>query len=171
MSCNRFLASNKPLKKLENPHITYYSIDKAKELGFVDSIPNDAEKYIDSGHPYMFIVDKEDNLYEPEINPVDDIEKEYIEETLKSYSKKNYFAQIDFHYNKKRAKMIIDYLKEHLNECDEVELWNTWFDNFEPTTIVYKTIEEISTSDIKEFEDWKEFSPYCIVVRKKKENL
>lgn len=168
MSYNRFLASNKMFKKLENPLIRTYTMIEAKELGYIESIPINTKKPIDPNKPFMFIVKKEEDFCEPEIYPVDEIEKGYIEETLKSYSKKNYFAQIDFRYTKKRANKIIDYMKEHLNECDEVELWSTWFDNYEPATTIYKTIDDITINDIKKFDDWNDNSPYCIVVTKNK---
>lgn len=167
MSYNKFLASNKPFNKLENPHITFYSIKEAKQLGIKDPFLESVHSNHDQDRPYIMIVDKEENLDEPEIIPVDEREVGYIEETLKAYSKKNYFSQIDFHYTKKRANKIIKYIKEHLNECDEVELWKTWFDNYDQATIINKKIEDISTEDIKEYANMDILSPYCIVIKNK----
>ena len=76
------------------------------------------------------------------------------------YCDKKYGVYIELHkYTDGRAKQIIDYIKNVLQQTDSVELWNVWLTDYweydDRPYINKKTISinELTTDDIKKIND------------------
>ena len=76
------------------------------------------------------------------------------------YCDKKYGVYIELHkYTDGRAKQIIDYIKNVLQQTDSVELWNVWLTDYweydDRPYINKKTIsiDELTTDDIKKIND------------------
>lgn len=92
------------------------------------------------------------------------------ERVLELSSEKKYFAVLEWQYTPRRAKKVIEYLKEHLAAADELELWHIWQDmDFDHRVRrVAIPISELSANDIKELnqlEVWKKpVTDYCYAI-------
>ncbi|MCI8422275.1 MAG: hypothetical protein HFF50_01910 [Lawsonibacter sp.] len=93
-----------------------------------------------------------------------------IRRVLELSTKKRYFAGIEWNYTPGRTKNIIEYLREHLEHVEEVELWHIWQDmDFDHKVRKVKIpIHALTADDIQELSQldvWKEpVVDYCYVV-------
>ena len=120
MSVFTYIASDYPLKEVENPHIKTLPVNQALEMGI---------------KVHDFLLEPSFDRDKPNVILwVDDV-KILVKYQLEHFpemtffiiiQKKKYLAQLEWKYTKCRAKKLIEYIKDHLNEADEIELWNTW---------------------------------------------
>ena len=97
------------------------------------------------------------------------------------YTNKEYGVYLEWNYTDARAENIINYLKEALKNDDAVELWHVWlmdYYEYEDRPIIYHssiTIDDLTTQDIKEFDNEKIWnnkdypnrpSFYCLTITK-----
>jgi|LSQX01.1.fsa_nt_gb hypothetical protein len=169
MSVFTYIASDYPLKEVENPHIKTLSVNQALEMGIKvhDFL---LEPSFDRDKPNVILwVDDEENFGEISIRTFsrDDL-------LYDIYTEKKYLAQLEWKYTKCRAKKLIEYIKDHLNEADEIELWNTWLgidiDELKPKTKIHHIpVEQLSCSDLQNLFNKGNFDfPECMIVSKTK---
>lgn len=169
MSVFTYIASDYPLKEVENPHVKILSVNQGLEMGIKvhDFL---LEPSFDRDKPNVILwVDDDKNLGEISIRGFSRDHALYD-----IYSEKKYLAQLVWEYTESRAKKLIEYIKDHLNEADEIELWNTWLgidtNKLKPKTkIHHKSIEQLTCLDLEKLFNKDTFDfPECIVVSKAK---
>jgi hypothetical protein len=169
MSVFTYIASHYPFKEVENPHVKLLSVNQAVKMGIKvrDFL---LEPSFDRDKPNVILwVDDKKNFGEISIKAVsrDDL-------VYDIYSEKKYLAQLEWEYTECRAKKLIEYIKEHLIEDDEIELWNTWLgidsNGLKPQTKIHHIpIEQLTCSDLEKLFNKDTFDfPECIVVSKTK---
>jgi len=149
MSVFTYIASNYPLKEVENPHVKTLSVNQALEMG-VEVADFLLEPYFDRDKPNVILwVDDDKNFGEISIRAFsrDDLIYEI-------YTEKKYLVQLEWEYTECRAKKLIEYIQEYLTEADEIELWNTWLgidtDELKPKTKVHHIlVEQLTCSDLQ----------------------
>lgn len=93
-----------------------------------------------------------------------------VEDDLKlarMYTELKNCCYIEWHYSEKAASIIIEYIKEHLKYSKKIELWNVWEGEKEQTSIVERSVNDITTQDIKNIwgKDYFEHAE-CLVVKR-----
>ncbi|MBQ2801436.1 MAG: hypothetical protein IJF03_08610 [Lachnospiraceae bacterium] len=99
MSNYQFFASNKELREYKNSKWDFLKF-------FV-----------------RYIIRKKD--YEEEESSIR-ICKENDLSTASFYTEKSYCAYVEWGFSEKNADIIMEYIKSHLKESKEIELWNVW---------------------------------------------
>lgn len=168
MSRLTYIASDFPLEEMENPHIKLLSVNQALEMG-IKVHEFLLEPSYDRDKPNVILwVDDDKNFGEISIRPfckgdiLDDI-----------YTEKKFYAHLEWEYTDYRAEKLIKYIKSHLIDANELELWNIWlgecFDESEPKVKrYYIPIEQLTSSDLeKVFLENYEFLE-CIVISRPK---
>ncbi len=75
------------------------------------------------------------------------------------YSDKKYAVSLDWHYTDGRARQIIAYIKEVLQETETVEFWHVWlmdYYEFEDRPYIHRktiSIDELTTENIKAIDE------------------
>lgn len=89
----------------------------------------------------------------------------YSDSYAKDYSDKNYFSELYWISAKSSAKQFINYLKEQLEDLNEIEIWNMWLD---PCGVASQKSVHISELNIHDFEflDSSTDTPACLIVKK-----
>lgn len=169
MSVFTYIASDYPLKEVENPHIKTLSVNQALEMGIKvhDFL---LEPSFDRDKPNVILwVDDKKNFGEISIRAVS---RDYLVYDI--YSGKKYLAQLEWEYTECRAKKLIEYIRDHLIGADEIELWNTWL-GIDSNRLKSQTkqhhipIEQLTCSDLEKLFNKDTFDfPECIVVSKTK---
>ena len=79
---------------------------------------------------------------------------------VREYSDKKNGVYLEWnYYTEGRAKQLIEYLKNALQNADSVELWRVWLgvsDEFEDSPVVHRrtiSISDLTTKHIKEIDD------------------
>jgi len=169
MSVFIYIASNYPLKEVENPHVKTLSVNQALKMG-VKVHDFLLEPSFDRDKPNVILwVDDEKNLGEISIRAIsrDDLNYDV-------YSEKKHLAKLEWEYTGYRAERLIEYIKDHLNEADEIELWNEWLgidtNKLRPKTKIHHIpIEQLTCSDLEKLFNRDTFDfPECIIVSKTK---
>jgi len=169
MSVFTYIASDYPLKEVENPHVKTLSVNQALEMG-VEVADILLEPSFDRDKPNVILwADDDKNSGEISIRTFsrDDL-------LYDIYSEKKYLARLEWEYTECRAKKLIGYIKEHLTEADEIELWNAWLgidtDRLKPMTKVYHIpVEKLTCSDLEKLSNKGNFDlPECMIVSKTK---
>ncbi|PKM95616.1 MAG: hypothetical protein CVU84_02095 [Firmicutes bacterium HGW-Firmicutes-1] len=160
MSRFQFIASDSPLKDVKNPYIEFLSINMALARGIQldDYILDDPDIDRDDVKR-MFICDSEEHMHEIEIK------QEESPSYAEKYTQKKYASELRWIYSEERALQLLDYIKEHLKDSNEVELWDTWMDDEQLATIPHCTFENLSLEDIKNIYGGNFFKPEYIVIR------
>jgi len=169
MSVFTYIASDYPLAEVENPHVKTLSVNQALEMGVkVHDFLLDPS--FDRDKPNVILwADDNNNFGEISI-------KAFSREDLlyDIYSEKKYLAQLEWEYTECRAKKLLEYIKDHLTEADEIELWNTWLgidsNRLKPKTKIHRIpIEQLTCLDLEKLLNKNTFDfPECIVVSKTK---
>lgn len=89
----------------------------------------------------------------------------YSDSYAKDYSDKKYFSELHWISAKSSARQFIDYLKEQLEELNEIEIWNMWLDPYGPARIKSAYISDLNSHDF-EFLDSSTDTPICLIVKK-----
>lgn len=83
------------------------------------------------------------------------------------YTDKRYCNYIEWHYNDENAKIIIDFIKEHLLTSYTIELWNTWLGDASPALKHKIPLSNLNISDIQSIWGKNSFNKNeCLVVYK-----
>ncbi len=158
MSACFFIASDKRLEEVKNPHCKMLSINEALSLGVevADFILNSS---FDRDEP-DFILHQDFEVKFDEDGSVDDGNADdnfslYPFNEAEYYSKLKYGVEVQWVYaTTGRAQKIVDYIKAQLNEAESVELWNVWLTDYDKAEIKSSTISiaNLTANDIIEFE-------------------
>ena len=155
MSCILYIASNNPLPLQENPHEKPLSVREALALGITDLPDYLLAEDFDKDKPDVVlyadrdVVIHEDGTVEDGNFP-DDFSIFPIEKDISMQTKKTYCAQVQWYFTAERAEGLILYLKEQLQNTEEVELWHGWLDNHFSHPIQRKeiSIDTLTVADI-----------------------
>ena len=177
MSSLIYIASDFPLEERPNPHEKMLSVNEALALG-VKNIPEHllADSFDKDKPDVIMYADREIklNVFTKEItdgNFDDDfcIFSAADAEGLKTDKKYKMFLEW-YRYTDGRANEVISYLKDHLENTDEIELWHIWIgsDKITDTKIIEKSISELSAEDIHSldtYDVWKDNADLCIRIK------
>ena len=76
-----------------------------------------------------------------------------------AYTDKKYAVSLEWRYTEGRAAKIVEYIKNHLENADSLEMWHVWltdyyeFDDRPVMRYYITTAQELETSDIKHFDE------------------
>jgi len=163
MSIFQFLASDKLLEEVKNPYVKFISINEALtcNIKLADFIVNDTE--IDRNERNIMVCDSEEHMEEIEINR----DMYYSSEYAEKYSNKQYFSELHWIYTGTRAKQLVDYLKEQLNNLDEIEVWSIWLDEYKSPSIKSININELSITDLEFLNTSNGYEkPKCLIIKR-----
>jgi len=170
MSNVMYIASNFPLKERANPHEKMMSVNEAIAAGIKDIPYNLLEAGFDRDKPNVIMyADREItlNVFTKEIidgNFDDDFCIFSAEGAYGLRTDRKYCAFFEWYrFTKGRAQQFIEYLKEHLENTDEIELWHVWLDNKNTHNI--ETVEistnNLTAEDIEKFDSWDLWKEPC----------
>lgn len=177
MSCILYLASDTPLPLRENPHEKLLSVREALALGITDLPDFLLSADFDKDQPDVVlyadrdVVIHEDGTVEDGNFP-DDFSVFPTEKDISMQTKKPYCAQIQWHFTRERAEGLILYLKEQLQDTEDVELWHGWLDNDASHPVQRKeiSIDALTAADIAALEAAdvvaKPLIHFCLSIRK-----
>lgn len=169
MSVLTYIASDYPLKEVENPHVKQLSVNQALELGI--EVPDFLlEPSFNKDKPDVILwVDDDNNLGEISIR---EFSKADIFDEI--YTQKKFLAYLDWDYTESRAENLIQYIRAHLLDADEIELWHIWlgewFDDATPRIKKHHiNIDQLTCLDLERVfsKNSNEF-PKCIIVSRSK---
>ena len=180
MSSVFYIASDFPLAERKNPHEKMVSINEALAQGIKIS---DCllEREIDRDKPGVIMVSDRDVIIDVNTgvitdgNFADDFSVLVAEKTDGMRTTKNYCAFLEMvRYTPERAAQFIEYLKEHLKNTSEIELWHAWISN-ELNDSINKIEKNVSIDDLKSeaiaelmsretWTDLHELTDYCYII-------
>ena len=177
MSSLIYIASNFPLEERPNPHERMISVNEAIALGVKDIPKHLLADGFDKDKPDVIMyADREIklNVFTKEItdgNFDDDfcIFSAEGAEGLKTDKKYKMFLEW-YRYTDGRANEVIKYLRNHLENTDEIELWHIWLgnDKISGTKVIEKSIDELSAEDIHfldSYDSWEDNADLCIRIK------
>lgn len=164
MSLFQFIASDTPLKKLENEKIKLLSIEEMERLQEelqITLIPEYLPSDIDRQEKNILYAPDEEALDELAIGDVGD----YAHYCL-IYTEKKYTASISWRYSEERAARLLEYIRDHMENAEEVDLWSIWLDDyslpaFQRCSLDGLTLEQIAYA-VGPDADW----PVCLIIEK-----
>ena len=166
MSQFTFLASNSPLASVENPHVKRLSVNEAAALGM--EIPKMLPKSIDRDKPdVMFWVDNEENLGDISICEAKWYKYETYAEGLA------YNSILEWTFTEERAARLIEYIREHLESSELLEIWHIWLDSDNEICVPPKTVSipigSLTTELLAEHlqDNYNEDRPVRIIIEKR----
>lgn len=127
-----YLASDKPLREIKNPHEKLLSVNEAQALGL------EVPEYLQNGSISM---DKSGVILwvDEAADADDDFAVLLTEKQEDMFTEKKYCAYIEWNAcTKGRAEQIAAYIKEHLEEADEIEIWKLWLGSSYPLPEIRK---------------------------------
>ena len=168
MSVLTYIASDSPLKEMRNPHIKLLSVNQALEMGikvheFMLQALYDRDKT-----DVILWIDDDKNFGEISIRPFC---KGDMFDNI--YTEKRFCAHLEWKYTEDRAVKLIKYIKSHLIDAGQLELWNIWlgewFDGSElKVKKYYIPIEQLGISDLEKIFNKNKFEfPECIIIARK----
>lgn len=142
------LASDRPLETLENPHMKMLSVNEALEMGV--EVPKSmlADFEIDRDEPGMIIwsdveprVDIEKGIFDIP-DPEDNFDIWPIDREDGPRTEKEFLAAVEWsRCTIVRARMLLDYIRRHMETAEELELWNIWEGGSAACPPIVKTVE------------------------------
>lgn len=167
------LASDMPLETLPNPHMKMLSVNEALEQGI--EVPRSmlADYEIDRDEPGMImwsdiepVIDLEKGIFDMP-DPDDNFDIWPIDTGDDLQSKKEYLAAVEWNRcTPARAEMLLDYIRRHMEEAEEMELWHTWMggggeEEYPPLVKTeLKSLGEVKAEDICAFCETNVFERY-----------
>lgn len=109
-----FLASNQPIKEQSNQ--AQEILEKGNPI--ISAWKNRKMDTIALGQPKVYKVDR----------------KEYENLTIR----KKYVYGLDFRWSEENVALLLAYIKEHMKNSEELELWSMWLDDTEDYSDVYR---------------------------------
>ncbi|MBV1758645.1 MAG: hypothetical protein KMY55_12500 [Dethiosulfatibacter sp.] len=143
MSLYQFLASDSPLKDVQNPNIEIISLNEMAKRNLVVPEILLNNKNTDPNEKIVLICESEELLHEIEIRK--DNPKGYAH----PYTSKKYVSEITFRYTDIRAEQLIKYISENLLISDELEIWSIWLDDLKEGIIETKSQNDLTLEDLK----------------------
>jgi hypothetical protein len=122
MSKYSFIATDYELPEVANSKKRYITVREAMELGIQPHSLIPWEKMNPDAE--IMIIDNEDDLGELVIKKRLDYEK-----NVRWYTDKPFIYLLYFGYAEARAEQLLKYLKDNINEGQQLELWSIWLDD------------------------------------------
>ena len=76
---------------------------------------------------------------------------------VEDYTEKRNAVYLEWSYTEGRARRMIEYIKDALQNSDSIELWHVWLmDSFEDSPVIHRRtifISELTTKHIKDIDD------------------
>ncbi|WP_343209800.1 hypothetical protein [Anaerolentibacter hominis] len=169
MSAYTFFASEYPLTAVPNPYLESFSINDmlAHNMEIPDFLKeSDLFKTIDRNMTIMVRYKTEDgadeiNIYLTEPGP-----------QTAYYTSKKYIACLEWKYSERRAEELLDYIREHLQEADELELWSIYLEDHDTPELLKYTLDDLTIEPLRlMFQDSRYTRPRCLRVRKENETV
>ncbi|OGX79887.1 hypothetical protein A6395_04605 [Exiguobacterium sp. SH31] len=162
MSEFQFMTSDRPLKEVENPFIEHLSINEAIKKGVVlpEMLTEDEE--LDRDEKILMHVESEEHLDEIEIKR----DLYYDVTNVEAYSTKPHVAELRWRYSETRAEQLVDYIIDHLQTADEVEIWKVWVDEQTEPSVKTITRDELTIDALRFLGDVGFERPECLRVVK-----
>ena len=155
-----YIASDAPLQEVKNPHYKTLSVNEALSMGLVVD-----EVFLRPGYnrdePDVILWSDTELIIDTEAETVDDgnFDDDFAilrlsDATDDIYTEKKYRTYIEWDCTEGRAKNVIDYIRNHLEHTEEIELWNIWMGNEDRPRIRKRTIpiHELTPDDVMELE-------------------
>lgn len=167
MSCILYIASDVPLEERKNPHEFMLSVNEALEMGIKDIPEFMLEEGFDRDmKDVLLYADREVNIdvdrgVIEDGNFADDFAVWLREKNSDFPTEKKYCAEVEWmRFTPERGEMLIEYLKEQLENTDNIELLYGWLgDEVKGVKVKTITINEFKAEDIEKLgqtEVWKE---------------
>ncbi|WP_214760361.1 hypothetical protein [Exiguobacterium sp. s146] len=162
MSEFQFITSDHPLKEVENPYIEFLSINEAIKKGVIlpEMLTDDED--LDRDEKILMNVESEEHLDEIEIKR----DLYYEQENVESYSSKPHIVELRWRYTDARAEQLVEYIVDHLETADEVEIWKVWVDEQTEPSIKTITRDELTIDSLRFLGDVGFERPECLRVTK-----
>ena len=170
-----YIASDRPLKAVKNPHHTTLSVNEALAMG-LDVPACMLKDEFDKNEPDVILWSDIELVIDTVHNTVDDggHDDDFaifpIEKTADFYTEKQFCACLEWSCTDARAAKVVEYIKEHLEKAREVEIWQMWLGGDLPPKIKNGNIpvSKLTIADIKALDAakaWEEIPiHYCCTV-------
>jgi hypothetical protein len=167
MSFVTFLASDCPMKEIDNPCVRLLSVNEALEKGV--EIPDFVldSSTIDRNKPDVVLwAESEESLGEITIK---NAEKSWLRHDNGNHpdTSLQYFASLEWRYTVARANALIEYIRKHLRNAQELEIWHTWIGSeridSEKNTKHSIHADELTADDLGKLLEGRQYD--CIAVK------
>lgn len=160
MSEFQFITSDHPLKEVENPYIEFLSINEAIKKGVIlpEMLTDDED--LDRDEKILMHVESEEQLDEIEIKR----DLYYDAENVEAYSAKPHVVELRWRYTDARAEQLVEYIVNHLETADEVEIWKVWVDEQTGPSVKTITRDELTMDALRFLGDTGYERPECLRV-------
>ena len=179
MSQILYLASNCPLAEIKNPHYKMLSVNEALAIG-MENIPEFMlEPEFDRNQPSVLLWSDTEITIDTETNTIDDggLDDDFaileLDDTTEDiYTSKQHLVYIEWNYSRGRAEKVISYIRSHLEQSNEIELWQAWLGNGADTKITRYTIhlEELTPQMLERIDELAvcvgEPEQHCFIITK-----
>ena len=179
MSQILYIASDYPLAKIENPHYKMLSVNEALAIG-MENVPDFMlAPEFNHDQPGVLLWSDTEITIDTDSNTVDDggldddfsiLELDHTTEDI--FTQKQFRVLIEWNYSRGRAERIIAFIRNHLDQAVDLELWQAWLGDGANTRIVKYPIriDELTPEVLKEIASLKvcDDAPahYCFVITK-----
>lgn len=163
MSQILYLASDYSLPEIKNPHYKMLSVNEALALG-MKNIPHFMlEAEFDKNQPGVLLWSDTEIDIDTASHTIDDgvLDDDFailkLDDTEDVYTHKQHRVYIEWNYSRGKAKKIISYIRDHLKQAGEIELWSAWLGNGDQTVIAKKVIhiDDLTPEYLKEIDSIK----------------
>lgn len=178
MSLLLYLASDRPLPEVPNPHCRRLSVNEALAMGIKDIPEELLAPEFDRDEPEVILWSDTNILIDTENGTIDDggfdddfeiynMDRHYgPSETDKAFR-----VVIECTLTHGRAENILAYIRDLLQDTDEVELWSVWLGDYNQKTAWYEAnIDEFTPDDLLEIADLpvkeQPLKHHCVRIRK-----
>lgn len=179
MSQILYLASNCPLAKIKNPHYKMLSVNEALAIG-MENIPEFMlEPEFDRNQPSVLLWSDTEITIDTETNTINDggLDDDFaileLDDTTEDiYTHKQHRVYIEWNYSRGRAEKVISYIRNHLEQTDEIELWQAWLGSGANTRIIKYTIriEDLAPEVLEKIDSLTScndvLAQYCFTITK-----
>lgn len=178
MSLMLYLSSDKPLDIVPNPHCRCLSVNEALEMGITD-IPDELlAPEFDRDEPDVILWSDQNIIIDTENGIIDDggFDDAYEiydmdEQYGSSETEKQYRVVIECNLTPGRAQNILNYIRKHLAQTDEIELWSVWLGDYDQKVIYYEAnIDSFTPEDLMEVAELpikqKPLKHHCVRIRR-----
>lgn len=168
MSAIFYMASDYPLKERPNPNCKTLSVNEALAMGM--DVPGFLlEPGFDRDKPDVL-------LWSDDLDTQGKLDEDFSIHVLDAsaddiYTEKKYRAVLEWDCTEGRAEKVIQYIREHLEHTDELELWHVWV-GLDASPKIRRCpipLDELRLDDLKELSDlevWKEpVTHYCFAIK------
>ncbi|MFN4214144.1 MULTISPECIES: hypothetical protein [unclassified Exiguobacterium] len=162
MSEFQFITSTQPLQEVENPYIEFLSINEAIKKGVILPEMLTGDEDLDRDEKILMNVESEEQLDEIEMKR----DLYYDVENVEAYSSKLHVVELRWRYSDSRAEQLVEYITNHLQTADEVEIWKVWVDEQTEPSVKTITRDELTIDSLRFLGDVGFERPECLRVTK-----